>query len=107
MTTTQQIISNFTASVENDKTYTLAELTTLLKAAYKNCSNKKGGDTEKVKKAPSAYNIYIKQEMEKLKGAGISPKDRMRQATANWNKQKAENKPVVQQTDESSSEDQE
>jgi len=28
--------------------------------------------------------------MELLKNDGTSPKDRMRQATANWNKQKAE-----------------
>jgi len=99
MTNTQQIINNFSSSVDNDKTYTLAELTTLLKSAYKSAtSNKKSADgTEKVKKAPSAYNIFIKEQMELLKNDGASPKDRMRQATANWNKRKAETKePVVE-----------
>jgi len=75
------------------------ELTTLLKSAYKSSGNKKSADgAEKVKKAPSAYNIFIKEQMELLKNDGASPKDRMRQATANWNKRKAETKePVVEQ----------
>lgn len=92
MTNTQQILSNFQASVETNKTYTLAELTTLLKTAYKssNTSKKSSGDPDKPKKAPSAYNIFIKEQMELLKNDGASPKDRMRQATANWNKLKLE-----------------
>lgn len=99
MTNTQQIINNFSSSVDLTKSYTLSELTTLLKSAYKSSGNKKSADgAEKVKKAPSAYNIFIKEQMELLKNDGASPKDRMRQATANWNKRKAETKePVVEQ----------
>ncbi|NCA22243.1 MAG: hypothetical protein EBS86_14030 [Crocinitomicaceae bacterium] len=100
MTNTQQIIDKFTSSVDIEKTYTLAELTTLLKSAYKSSGSKKADGVEKVKKAPSAYNIFIKEQMELLKNDGASPKDRMRQATANWNKRKAETKePVVEATD--------
>jgi len=101
MTNTQLILNNFTSAVDTEKSYTLVELTTLLKSAYKSNGNKKSADgADKVKKAPSAYNLFIKEQMELLKSEGASPKDRMRQATANWNKRKAENKePVVEEAE--------
>jgi len=90
MSSTQQILNKFVASVNVNETYAIADLVNLLKTAAKS-GNKKTSDGEpKVKKAPSAYNIFIKEQMELLKNDGTSPKDRMRQAPANWNKMKAE-----------------
>jgi hypothetical protein len=94
MSPTQQILDKFTASVNVNETYAIVDLVNLLKAAAKAGNKKSSNNGEpKVKKAPSAYNIFIKEQMELLKNDGTSPKDRMRQATANWNKQKAEQKP--------------
>jgi hypothetical protein len=89
MTTTQQIINKFVSSVDVNKTYTTAELVSLLKSATKTGNKKTTANGEpKVKKAPSEYNIFIQKQMELLKNNGTSPKDRMREATSNWNKYK-------------------
>jgi hypothetical protein len=94
MSPTQQILDKFTASVNVNENYAIVDLVNLLKAAAKSGNKKFTSNGEpKVKKAPSAYNIFIKEQMELLKNEGTSPKDRMRQATANWNKQKAEQNP--------------
>jgi hypothetical protein len=94
MSPTQQILDKFIASVNVNEIYAIVDLVNLLKAAAKSGNKKSSNNGEpKVKKAPSAYNIFIKEQMELLKNEGTSPKDRMRQATANWNKQKAEQKP--------------
>jgi hypothetical protein len=91
MTPTQQILDKFVASVNVNENYSIADLVNLLKTAYKPGNKKYNSNGEvKVKKAPSAYNIFIKEQMELLKNDGTSPKDRMRQATANWNKMKTE-----------------
>ena len=92
MTTTQQIIAKFTASVDVNKTYTIAELVGLLKNAAKSKNSKREDGEAKVKKPPSAYNLFIKEKMELLKNNGTSPKDRMKEATALWNKHKEEQK---------------
>jgi hypothetical protein len=94
MSPTQQILDKFTASVNVNENYAIVDLVNLLKAAAKSGNKKFSSNGEpKVKKAPSTYNIFIKEQMELLKNEGTSPKDRMRQATANWNKQKAEQNP--------------
>jgi hypothetical protein len=90
MSPTQQILDKFVSSVNVNETYAIADLVNLLKVAAKSSGKKSSSSEEKVKKAPSAYNIFIKEQMELLKNDGTSPKDRMRQATANWNKMKAE-----------------
>jgi len=103
MSPTQQILDKFTASVNVNETYDIVDLVNLLKAAAKSGNKKNSNNGEpKVKKAPSAYNIFIKEQMELLKNDGTSPKDRMRQATANWNKQKAEQNPEQKSKEEGS-----
>jgi hypothetical protein len=104
MTPTQQILDKFVASVNVNETYAIADLVNLLKTAAKTGNKKSNNGEAKVKKAPSAYNIFIKEQMELLKNEGTSPKDRMRQATANWNKMKAEQKPETKEGSEASSE---
>ena len=43
---------------------------------------------QKRPKKPSAYNDFIKQQMELLKGQDIKPKEKMKLATQEWHKQK-------------------
>jgi hypothetical protein len=43
---------------------------------------------QKRPKKPSAYNDFIKQQMELLKGQNINPKEKMKLATQEWHKHK-------------------
>jgi hypothetical protein len=88
--TTKEIIDKFVASVDTDKTYTIVELTKILKASVKNVGSKdaNGDAVEKVKKPASAYNLFIKDFMLKVENKEIPPKDRMKAATALWKQQK-------------------
>jgi hypothetical protein len=43
---------------------------------------------QKRPKKPSAYNDFIKQQMELLKGQDLKPKEKMKLATQEWHKQK-------------------
>lgn len=87
--TTKEIIDNFVGSVDVSKTYTIAELTKILKSSMKGSSKgAKGEAVEKVKKPASAYNLFIRDFMLKEENKVIPPKDRMKAATALWKQQK-------------------
>ena len=66
-----------------------------VKEAAKNNKTKSADGEPKVKKPPSAYNLFIKKEMENLKNDGCSPKDRMRKATEKWKEEKEKQKSAV------------
>ncbi len=91
---TAQVLTKFTSSVQDGEEYTSKDLVKLLEAAYKSVygGRRKAPDAEK--KAPSAYNLFIKTEIEKIKGEkleGVEPKDYMKLAAQRWkeNKEKA------------------
>ena len=88
--TTKEIIDKFVALVDIEKSYTIVELTKILKTSVKSVDLKDAnGDTiEKVKKPASAYNLFIKDFMLKVENKEIPPKDRMKAATALWKQQK-------------------
>jgi len=90
---TSQVLNKFTDLVQTDEEYSSKDLMKLLETAYKsvNGGRRKAPDAEK--KAPSAYNLFIKSEIEKIKGEkleGVDPKDYMKLAAQRWkdNKQK-------------------
>ena len=87
MTTTKQIIDRFVSSVDVSNSYSVSDLVKLLKEASKSKNTDKNG-VDKPKKAPSQYNLFIKDQMALLKNDGCNPKDRMRKATEEWKKQK-------------------
>jgi hypothetical protein len=86
----KEIIDKFVALVDIEKSYTIVELTKILKTSVKSVDLKDAnGDTiEKVKKPASAYNLFIKDFMLKVENKEIPPKDRMKAATALWKQQK-------------------
>jgi hypothetical protein len=96
----KQIIDRFVNSVDVNNNYTTVELVKLLKEAAKNNKSKStdASGEPKVKKPPSAYNLFIKEQMELLKSDGCSPKDRMRKATEKWKEKKAEDPKVEDDT---------
>jgi hypothetical protein len=88
MTTTKQIIDKFVSSVDVSNSYSVADLVKLLKDAHKSNKSSDKNNVDKPKKAPSLYNLFIKDQMALLKNDGCNPKDRMRKATEEWKRQK-------------------
>jgi len=87
--TTKEIIDNFVGSIDETKTYNIAELTKLLKSSMKGALKGSNGEAvDKVKKPASAYNLFIKDFMLKEENKLIPPKDRMKAATSLWKQQK-------------------
>ena len=88
---TKQIIDKFVSSVDTSVNYSVSDLTKLLKEAYKNCKTHTASGEVKVKKPPSAYNLFIKEKMAELKNDGCNPTERMKKATELWKDEKAKN----------------
>jgi hypothetical protein len=108
-TKTAEIINEFVQLADNEKDYSLKELKQMLTDVYKTKTAKpvkqseksdtSSDDDEKPKKrgrpakvsdkpkrAPSAYNKYVKERIEKLKSETpeVPAKDLMRMAAAEW-----------------------
>lgn len=92
---TEQIINDFTSNTDKSNEYSLKELVSILTASYKlvNASKSKKkqvagseGDEPVAKKAPSAYNLFVKNEISKIRAENkdVNPKDLMKIAAANW-----------------------
>ena len=90
---TKEIVDAFVKAVDVSKTYTIAELTKILKSSVKSNGSKgeNGEVVEKTKKAPSAYNLFVKEFMLNPENEKIPPKDRMKAATVLWKQQKESN----------------
>lgn len=89
----KKVMDAFNAAVDVSQDYSLDDLKKLLVAAYKT-SSKKSKSSEK--REPSKYNIFVKNEMMRLKAEQPekSNKEIMSMAAALWNKSK-ESEPVV------------
>jgi len=87
---TSQVIAKFVEKVSVDQDYGCKDLSKLLEASYKEIYNTKGKRCSNTseKKPPSAYNLFIKAEIEKIKAentdGNIDPKDYMRVAAQRW-----------------------
>ena len=83
-----KIIDTFVSNIDKDRSdYTLDELKRLLTISYKT-SKKKRVSTEK--KEPSKYNIFIKDEIAKIRqeNPDVDKKQLMSLAAARWNDHK-------------------
>lgn len=90
---TALVVSKFTEKVENDVEYSAKELMKLLETTYKEVytGRRKVSNNNGEKKPPSAYNLFIKSEIEKIKGEkieGVDPKDYMKLAAQRWKEHK-------------------
>jgi len=87
----EQVVNSFKDSVNINNEYSLKELLKLLESSYKKVYKTKNTSAETVKKAPSAYNIFIKEAIAKMKAdnlPGVDPKDYMRLAAQKWQEHK-------------------
>lgn len=85
---TKYIFEEFEKKIDKEKQYSLKELKDLLSDSYKEIKDKKKNN---VKKQPSKYNIFIKEEIVRLKqenNGDLNNKDILKQAASNWKKQK-------------------
>lgn len=85
---TKYIFEEFEKKIDKEKVYSLKELKDILTETYKEIKDKKKNN---VKKAPSKYNIFVKEEIERLKAENkenLNNKEILKQAAANWKKQK-------------------
>jgi hypothetical protein len=91
----------FLSAIEDDKEYTLDDTKKAAVAAFKDALKlgqgkkravKVDSDGVVIKKAPSKYNLYIKDEMARLitENPDKERKELMKQAAINWNKSKAD-----------------
>ena len=61
------------------------ELLEVIKDVFsKHKKGKKGDAVEKVKRKPSAYNIFMKKTMEELKDNGMNAKEKMKRVAEMW-----------------------
>ena len=106
MTTTQQIVSQFTTNVDTDKEYTRAELGKILtqvyhdintgkkteKKAKKEKKEKSDDEEPKKKREPTAYNLFVKEQMPLIKEEfpELSRQDLMRKVGEAWKASKGE-----------------
>ena len=86
---TSKIINEFVSNVDTSRdNYTLDELKKLLTEAFKGSKKKK---TAGEKKEPSPYNLFIKDEIQKIKqeNPDVDRKQLMSLAAARWKDHKA------------------
>ena len=100
MTTTEQIITTFTEQVDTDKEYTRAELSKMLTEIYNNLNKgkkAKGDGEEKKKKEPSAYNLYLKEQMPIVKEEfpDLPGRELMKKIGEMWKEKKEGEKKVI------------
>ena len=81
----EKVIEGFKTSINLDKDdYTLKELYKLLEESYKSVYGKKKSTD---KKPPSAYNMFIRDEIAKIKSespSGVAPNEYMKMAAERW-----------------------
>lgn len=90
ITTTTKFMDAFNASVDKNRVdYTLDELKKLLSEAYK--GSKSGKKKSGEKKEPSKYNIFIKDEIARIREANpdVDNKQLMSLAASKWKEHKA------------------
>jgi hypothetical protein len=82
----EKVVEAFKTSLNYDNEYSLKDMLKLLEDNYKNVYGKSKKKTNE-KKAPSAYNIYIRDEIAKIKvenPTGVQPNEYMRIAAERW-----------------------
>jgi|UniRef100_A0A6C0JSG6 hypothetical protein len=85
---TQQIIDKFVELIDVNKDYTCKELTNILSEAYKLVT--KGNKKTKTTKAPTKYNLFVKENISKLKmeNPTLSRQELMKKVSELWQEEK-------------------
>jgi len=91
MTTTAKVVADFAALFEGkDEEVSLSEMKKMLtevhKASGSKKASKKTGEAEKPKRPPTAYNLFMREQMEILKeeGSSLTGKEKMQKIAELW-----------------------
>ena len=86
--------NDFSKLIDCEKVYTKAEFNNILTQVFKNIKNNKTKNTNGVKKPPTKYNIFIKDNMGLLKKENpeLNRQELMKLASTKWNIHKINNK---------------
>ena len=89
-TNTEKFIEIFTSKIDNSVNYSLDELKKILVESYKSIKIKKVKDSNAEKRAPSAYNLFIKEQMTNIKKSNpeMNNKEIMAKAADLWREHK-------------------
>ena len=105
MTTTERILATFTSKVDMEKEYTRSEMGKMLTEVFKEMKEVEKGEKpkkkkvkktedgeEKKKRAPTAYNLFVKETMGVVKEENpeMSRQDLMREVGRMWKEKKGE-----------------
>jgi hypothetical protein len=105
MTPTQQIMTTFTSKVDMEKEYTRSEMAKMLTEVFKEMKEVEKGEKpkkkkvkktedgeEKKKRAPTAYNLFVKDTMGVVKEENpeMSRQDLMREVGRMWKEKKGD-----------------
>lgn len=92
----KKVLDAFNTAVDVNQEYSLDELKKLLSTAYKTAGKRLRADNTE-KREPSKYNLFVKDEMLRLKTEypDKSNKEIMSMAAALWKESKAKDEPVV------------
>ncbi len=93
---TKKVLSIFNSYIDENKTYALDEYKKFITLSYKDSLKKSKSKSrasegeQSVKREPTKYNIFIREEMLKLKetNADIPYKELMKLAAKSWNEHK-------------------
>jgi hypothetical protein len=85
---TQQIIDKFVELIDVNKEYTCKELTNILSEAYKLVT--KDNKKTKTTKTPTKYNLFVKENISKLKmeNPTLSRQELMKKVSELWQEEK-------------------
>jgi hypothetical protein len=113
MTTTQQILTTFTSKVDLEKEYTRSELGKMLTEVFKEIREAEKGEkkvrktkkvkteegSEKKKREPTAYNMFVKETMSVVREENpeMSRQDLMREVGRMWKEKKGGKEEVVEE----------
>lgn len=89
------LVDKFKSAINDTDDYSIKDLTKILEGVYKEVYGNKKKSQSSDKKPPSTYNLFVKNEIEKIKNEGlpdVDPKDYMRIAAQRWKIHKEENK---------------
>lgn len=93
----KKVLDIFSSSIDVTKPYSLDELKRLVTQCYKDASKKKKGSLKEnaVKRAPTKYNIFVKDVMAKLREQHPDKefKELMKMAAEKWNENKTDKVP--------------
>jgi len=92
---TKKIVDSFVEAVNVENKYSLDELKKLLSEAYKNSNRKVKSD---IKREPSQYNIFVKNEILRLRGENPEKniKELMAIAASNWKEKKSTDTVIIE-----------